>query len=85
MVITFSENAWEDYLYWQKTDKRILNKINRLIKDIKRDPFEGTGKPEPLKYDLAGLWSRRIDHEHRIVYQVSNDNLMIYACKFHYD
>ena len=85
MVITFSENAWEDYLYWQKTDKRILNKINRLIKDIKRDPFEGTGKPESLKYDLAGLWSRRIDHEHRIVYQVSNDNLMIYACKFHYD
>jgi len=85
MVITFTENSWEDYLYWQKTDNRISNKINKLIKEIKRNPFGGTGKPEPLKYDLAGLWSRRIDHEHRIVYQVSNDNLLIYACRFHYD
>jgi len=57
MVITFTENSWEDYLYWQKTDNRISNKINKLIKEIKRNPFGGTGKPEPLKYDLAGLWS----------------------------
>ena len=85
MVVTFSENAWEDYLYWQKTNKKILKKINILIKDIKRNPFEGKGKPEALKYDLAGLWSRRIDNEHRIVYQLKNDNLLIYACRYHYD
>ncbi|MDZ7743661.1 MAG: Txe/YoeB family addiction module toxin [Bacteroidota bacterium] len=85
MVVTFSENAWEDYLYWQKTDKKILKKINSLIKDIKRNPFEGAGKPEPLKYDLAGLWSRRIDKEHRIVYQFKNDNILIYVCRYHYD
>lgn len=85
MVITFSENAWEDFLYWQKTDKRVLKKINNLIKDIIKSPFEGVSKPEPLKYDLAGLCLRRIDHEHRIVYQVNNDNILIYACRFHYD
>lgn len=85
MVVTFSENVWEDYLYWQKTDKKILKKINSLIKDIKRNPFEGAGKPEPLKYDLAGLWSRRIDKEHRIVYQFKNDNILIYVCRYHYD
>jgi toxin YoeB len=85
MVFTFSEIAWEDYLYWQKTDKKILKKINSLIKEISRIPFEGTGKPEPLKYDLAGFWSRRIDREHRLVYQVKDSELLIYACRYHYD
>jgi len=85
MVFTFSENAWEDYLFWQKTDKKVLKKINALIKEISRTPFEGSGKPEPLKYDLAGFWSRRIDREHRLVYQVNNKEILIYACRFHYD
>lgn len=85
MNITFSKNAWEDYLSWQKEDKKILKKINELIKVIQRTPFEGIGKPEPLKYDLAGLWSRRIDREHRIVYKVESDELFIYSCRFHYD
>jgi len=85
MVLTFTENAWEDYLFWQKTNKKLVKKINELIKDIKRSPFDGIGKPEPLKYDLAGYWSRRIDHEHRLVYQVVEDELKIYACRFHYD
>ncbi len=85
MVLTFTENAWEDYLYWQKINKKLVKKINELIKDIKKSPFEGIGKPEPLKYDLAGYWSRRIDHEHRLVYQVVENKLKIYACRFHYD
>ena len=85
MVLTFTANAWEDYLYWQKIDKKMVKKINELIKDIKRDPFDGIGKPEPLKYDLAGYWSRRIDHEHRLVYQVSENELLIYTCRYHYD
>lgn len=70
MVITFTENAWEDYLFWQTNDKKLVKKINGIIKDIQRIPFEGAGKPEPLKYDLSGYWSRRIDHEHRLVYHV---------------
>ncbi len=85
MVLTFTENAWNDYQYWQKINKKLVKKINELIKDIKRSPFDGIGKPEPLKYDLAGYWSRRIDHEHRIVYQVVKNELKIYACRFHYD
>lgn len=85
MVLTFTENAWEDYLYWQKVDKKMLEKINELIKVIKRTPFEGIGKPEPLKYDLAGYWSRRIDQEHRLVYQVADGELLIFACRYHYD
>lgn len=85
MVITFSENAWQDYLYWQLTDKKIVKKINSLIKDIQRTPFEGIGKPEALKYDLAGFWSRRIDQEHRLIYRVVEKELLIYACRFHYD
>ena len=85
MNITFSINAWEDYLSWQKEDKKNLRKINELIKVIQRTPFEGIGKPEPLKYDLAGLWSRRIDREHRLVYKVESDELFIYSCRFHYD
>ncbi|WP_158860412.1 Txe/YoeB family addiction module toxin [Lunatibacter salilacus] len=85
MVLTFTENAWDDYLYWQKVDKRMVGKINELIKAIKRTPFEGIGKPEPLKYDLAGYWSRRIDQEHRLVYQIIEDELLVYACRYHYD
>jgi toxin YoeB len=85
MKITFSKNAYEDYLSWQKEDKKTLRKINELIKDIQRTLFEGKGKPEPLKYDLAGYWSRRIDLEHRLVYQYRNNEILIYACRFHYD
>jgi len=85
MNITFSKNAWDDYLSWQKEDKKILRKINELIKDIRRTPFEGIGKPEPLKYDLSGLWSRRINREHRLVYKVESKELFIYSCKFYYD
>jgi toxin YoeB len=85
MRITFSKNAWEDYTTWQSEDKNILKKINELIKDIMRAPFDGKGKPEPLKYDLAGFWSRRIDREHRLVYQYQNNEVFIYSCRFHYD
>ena len=85
MKITFSKNAWEDYISWQSEDKRMLKKINELIKDIQRTPFEGMGKPEPLKYDLAGLWSRRIDREHRLVYQANEAEILIYSCRYHYD
>jgi toxin YoeB len=85
MKITFSKNAWEDYTSWLSEDKRMLKKINELIKDIQRTPYEGMGKPEPLKYDLAGLWSRRIDREHRLVYQVNESEILIYSCRYHYD
>ena len=83
--IIFSKNAWEDYLFWQAEDKKILKKINALIKDIQSNPYSGIGKPEPLKYDLAGLWSRRIDREHRLVYLVNENELLIYSCRYHYD
>lgn len=85
MRIVFSLNAWEDYLYWQKHDKNNLRKVNELIKDIQRTPFEGKGKPEPLKYDLTGYWSRRIDREHRLVYQYKNNEILIYSCRYHYE
>ena len=85
MLITFTKNAWEDYLYWQNTDKKVLKKINELIKDIQRNPFDGIGKPEALKFDLAGYWSRRVDHEHRLVYQVKEQSILVYACRYHYD
>jgi toxin YoeB len=85
MRITFSKNAWDDYLSWQSEDKKMLKKINELINDIQRNPFSEIGKPEPLKFDLAGFWSRRIDREHRLVYQVINDDLLIYNCRYHYD
>ena len=85
MRITFSKNAWDDYLSWQSEDKKMLKKINELIKDIQRNPFTGIGKPEPLKFDLAGYWSRRIEREHRIVYQVIKNDLLIYSCRYHYD
>ncbi|MEQ8581681.1 MAG: Txe/YoeB family addiction module toxin [Marinoscillum sp.] len=85
MTLVFTENAWEDYVYWQKVDRKMVKKIKDLIKVIKRTPFDGIGKPEPLRYDLAGYWSRRIDLEHRLVYQVSGNELLIYACRYHYD
>ena len=85
MSIIFSKNAWEDYTSWLTEDKKMLRKINELLKDIQRNPYSGIGKPEPLKYDLAGLWSRRIDREHRLVYQVSGKEVLIYSCKYHYD
>lgn len=83
--IIFSKNAWEDYISWQTEDKKTLKKINALIKDIQRIPYEGIGKPEPLKFDLAGLWSRRIDLEHRLVYCIDGTDLLIYACRYHYN
>jgi len=82
--LTWSAEAWEDYLYWQDTDKKTVKKINELIKDASRTPFEGKGKPEPLKHNLAGFWSRRITAEHRLVYAVSDDALMIASCRYHY-
>ena len=85
MKIVFSKNAWEDYLSWQAEDKKILKKINELIKEIQKNPHEGIGKPEPLKFNLKGLWSRRIDREHRLVYQTTDDEILIYSCRYHYD
>lgn len=85
MRIVFSKNAWEEYTSWQSEDKQMLKKINELIKDIQRHPNEGIGKPEPLKYDLAGFWSRHIDREHRLVYQVIDQEILIYSCRYHYN
>jgi toxin YoeB len=84
MKLIFSENACEDYLYWQKTDKKILKRINKLIKDIQRYKYEGIGKPEPLKHNLSGFWSRRINTEHRIVYNIENNTILIAQLKYHY-
>jgi len=84
MKLIFSENAWDDYLYWQKTDKQTLKRINQLISDIQRSPFEGVGKPEPLKHALSGYWSRRINSEHRIVYRTDNDPVFIAQLRYHY-
>ena len=84
MKLIFSENAWEDYLYWQKTDKKILKRINLLITEIKRSPFTGIGKPEALKYDLSGYWSRRINEEHRIIYKVQDDAIFLSQLRYHY-
>ena len=83
-VISFHEDAWTDYLYWQQSDKQILKRINALVKDIQREPFEGIGKPEPLKYNLTGYWSRRITEEHRLVYKVAGDHVTIIQCRYHY-
>ena len=84
MKITFSESAWDDYLYWQQQDKRMVQRINMLIKEIQREPFAGIGKPEPLKHALAGYWSRRITDEHRMVYKVEADALCIAQLRYHY-
>jgi toxin YoeB len=84
MDLVFQTNAWEDNIYWQQHDKKILCRINDLIKDCLRSPFKGNGKPEPLKGDFAGCWSRRITDEHRLVYMIHQSNLHILQCRFHY-
>ena len=81
----FTEDAWEDYLYWQTQDKKILKRINQLLQDIERNGYNGIGKPEPLRGGLSGFWSRRIDDEHRIVYRVTEDRVEIIQCRGHYD
>ena len=81
----FSEQAWEDYLYWQSTDRKTLKRINKLIKETTREPFQGIGKPEALKHILAGYWSRRIDSEHRFVYKVTEQALLIAQLRYHYE
>ena len=85
MKYVFVDESWEDYLYWQKTDKKKLKKINKLLKEIARNPFDGTGKPEPLKHKYAGFWSRRIDSEHRLIYKYKEEEILIAKCRFHYD
>ena len=84
MRLIFSDHAWNDYLYWQKSDKKILKRINLLIKDVQRSPFEGIGKPEPLKHALSGYWSRRINEEHRFVYKVNDNSILIAQLRYHY-
>ncbi len=84
MKLLFSEQAWQDYLYWQKTDRKLLLRINALIQEITRTPFEGTGKPEALRNALRGYWSRRINDEHRIVYTLRDDALLIAQLRYHY-
>ena len=81
----FTDLAWEEYLYWQAADKKILKKINELIRDIERNGNEGIGKPEPLKYELDGFWSRRISPEHRLIYKVGAEKIFIVQCRGHYD
>ena len=84
MKLIFAEQAWEDYLYWQRSDKKILKRINLLINDAMREPFEGIGKPEQLKHALSGYWSRRINDEHRMVYAGQDDSLLIAQLRYHY-
>lgn len=84
MVLMWAEHAWDDYLYWQESDKKKVKRINELIKDIKRSPFEGIGDPEPLRHNWSGYWSRRIDKEHRLVYKVDDSGLSVAQCRFHY-
>ena len=85
MKYTFVEESWEDYLYWQKNNKPLVKKINSLIKDISRNPFTGLGKPEPLRHKYKGLWSRRYDAEHRLIYAIKENEIFIVKCRFHYD
>ncbi|STO64062.1 Toxin YoeB [Haemophilus parahaemolyticus] len=84
MKLTFADTAWEDYLYWQATDKKQLKRTNNLIKDIQRTPFKGIGTPESLKFNLSGFWSRRIDEKHRLVYAVTDEAILIASCRYHY-
>jgi toxin YoeB len=84
MILSWAEKAWEDYLYWQQTDKKVLKRINLLIKDIKRQAFTGLGDPEPLKHNWSGYWSRRIDRELRLVYKVSDESIIVVQCHYHY-
>jgi toxin YoeB len=84
-MISFEDAAWDDYLYWQQTDKAMLRRVNLLIRDIQRDPFAGIGKPEPLKFNFSGYWSRRIDDEHRVVYKVTDEEIIIARSRGHQD
>ena len=84
-MLSWTEDAWNDYLYWQSQDRKTLKRLNALIRDMKRSPFEGIGKPEPLKWDYQGAWSRRIDSANRIVYTVIGDDLCILSCRDHYE
>ena len=84
MKLIFSENAWADYQYWIKTNKKILKRVNALIQDMQRSPFSGIGKPEPLKHGLSGYWSRRINDEHRIIYRIEDDSIFIAQARYHY-
>lgn len=84
MRLVFAEEGWDDYLYWQENDKKTLKRINELIKAIKRAPFEGIGDPEPLRFNWSGFWSRRISREHRLIYAVKNDQILIAQCRYHY-
>jgi toxin YoeB len=84
MKLIFSEQAWDDYLHWQKTDRKLLERVNTLIREISRSPFSGIGKPEPLKNALSGYWSRRINDEHRIVYRISDGSMLIAQLRYHY-
>ena len=84
MKLVFPEHAWQDYLYWQKTDKKNLKRINELIKDIQKNKYEGIGKPEALKHNLSGYWSRRITTEHRIVYKIEDNSILIAQLRYHY-
>jgi toxin YoeB len=84
VILSWAETAWEDYLYWQQTDKKVLKRINTLIKEVKRQPFNGIGDPEPLKHNWSGYWSRRIDREHRLVYKITDNTLTIAQCRYHY-
>ncbi len=84
MKFVFSEEAWEDYLYWLNTDRSKLKRINELLKSISRTPFSGIGKPEALKFQFTGFWSKRIDYEHRLIYRIENDEIQIVKCRFHY-
>ena len=84
MILAWAQNAWEDYLYWQQTDKLVVKRINKLIRETMRKPFDGIGNPEPLKHSWSGYWSRRIDRTHRLVYKVTDDTLIIAQCRYHY-
>jgi toxin YoeB len=84
MHVVFHPNAWDDYLHWQQQDRGMLRKINNLIREIERDPYSGIGKPEALRFDLTGYWSRRIDQEHRLVYRMDGEDLHVLACRYHY-
>lgn len=84
-ILAWTQEAWKDYVYWQGQDKKTLKRINKIISDTRRNPFEGIGKPEPLKENLSGFWSRRIDESNRLVYVVDNNRLTIISCRYHYE
>ena len=84
MILSWAEKAWDDYLYWQATDKKRLKRINALIEDVERQPFDGLGNPEPLRHNWTGYWSRRIDREHRLVYKITKKTIVVVQCRYHY-